>query len=429
MPDLDKKSRYIDELVKSLNDSGYSIPDEVVDSAKKRFVTEELSYDDFKNSVNSSTKGLLKELKRQKNILDRQKTYYNSNDYDYSEEKFDTLNVDDLSYNELDNLLYHYSLKKDAASTYHNGLTASVGRNSKGIDEFKAIYFSKGVEGVLELWDSWLKWRLNRLYNPDYQEESSEIVEKRDNNIELSESEKEKFYHKKEEWDRIFLNKEYLNDPIKLNFLFQYQLDEMLASNYYNLELIEGAEYREDEIDVKKEATFKRIAESNDSDNNELRYHREKYGTYSSEDSVTVDKWNMNTILNKEVNVQSNRIKKLVLSDGSDNVYSIVNSFYNKYKSNVPEEKQVKFDILDRYMTYCSNKMGNNTNKSAFNNMFDTPKQINTDSKQTTLQAQPKQMVLNKPNTSISNNAGYISIILVSLLFSLLFGIILLLGD
>lgn len=40
MPDLDKKSRYIDELVKSLNDSGYSIPDEVVDSAKKRFVTE-----------------------------------------------------------------------------------------------------------------------------------------------------------------------------------------------------------------------------------------------------------------------------------------------------------------------------------------------------------------------------------------------------
>ena len=99
MPDLDKKSRYIDELVKSLNDSGYSFPDEVVDSAKKRFVTEELSYDDFKNCVNSSTKGLLKELKRQKNILDRQKTYYNSNDYDYSEEKFDTLNVDDLSYN------------------------------------------------------------------------------------------------------------------------------------------------------------------------------------------------------------------------------------------------------------------------------------------------------------------------------------------
>lgn len=91
------------------------------------------------------------------------------------------IDLSKLTDEELQKLIFHYSLKKDKTSIDKNGLKSVIGRNSKGIDKLKAIYFSYGLEAVLETWDVWLKWRADHLYNPYWQEENKELLEAMEN--------------------------------------------------------------------------------------------------------------------------------------------------------------------------------------------------------------------------------------------------------
>ena len=58
MNDIEKKNRYIDELVEAIRNNGYDIPDEIIDSTKNKYLSNDLSYDEFKIRINSSTKRL-----------------------------------------------------------------------------------------------------------------------------------------------------------------------------------------------------------------------------------------------------------------------------------------------------------------------------------------------------------------------------------
>ena len=55
-------------------------------------------------------------------------------------------------------------------------------------------------------------------------------------------------------------------------------------------------------------------------------------------------------------------LKRLIIGGNTD-VYSIVKFMYDKYKKEVPTDKQVKFDILDKYIEFVEEKKRNNIEK------------------------------------------------------------------
>lgn len=263
------------------------------------------------------------------------------------------VNLIELSDEELQHGLFHFSLKKDKNSIDRKGLETRIGRNSKGIDKQSSIYFSYGLEGALETWDVWLKWRANRLYSPCFQEENKEIIEKLENGT-ATEEEKKEYYYKAELWNEEFSSGKYREDKEKMKFLFDFQIDEMQASNYYLLDLKEGEDFSFDEVDVKKESNLKRKDRTNDVG---YKIFHEMYGSYSDFESSKVDKWNMNTFLGKQMIIEPNRIKQLTLPNGKNDVLSIITYLHDKYKEITPAEEQVKFDVLDSYVEYVKDKI------------------------------------------------------------------------
>lgn len=314
---------------------------------------EQLQIQGYKGRSLRDRKYLQLENKKQK-IKKKQMEFYQGDlEKEENNGNIKKVNLSELSDEELQHSLFHFSLKKDKNSIDRKGLETRIGRNSKGIDKQSSIYFSYGLEGALETWDVWLKWRANRLYSPCFQEENKEIIEKMENGT-ATEKEKKEYYYKAELWNEEFSSGKYREDKEKMKFLFDFQIDEMQASNYYLLDLKEGEDFSFDEVDVKKEASLKRKDRTND-----VRYKifHEMYGPYSDFESSKVDKWNMNTFLGKQMIIEPNRIKQLTLPNGKNDVLSIITYLHDKYKEITPTEEQVKFDVLDSYVEYVKDKI------------------------------------------------------------------------
>ena len=297
----------------------------------------------------------MEKQKRKQQILKKQMEVYQGDRVrEENNGNIKDIDLSKLTDEELQKLIFHYSLKKDKTSIDKNGLKSVIGRNSKGIDKLKAIYFSYGLEAVLETWDVWLKWRADRLYNPYWQEENKELLEAMENGT-ATEQEMQEYWYKCQLWNEEFTSGKYKDDKEKMDFLFEFQIDEMLASNYYLLDLKEGENFSFDEIDVKKAKTLTQ-------DKNGISYKKfkEMYGEYSDIESDKVDKWNMNTFLGQPIIITPDRIKKLTLPNGKNDVLSIVEFLYDRYKEITPQERQVKFDLLNKYMKYVKEKIRNN---------------------------------------------------------------------
>lgn len=267
----------------------------------------------------------------------------------------ENLDISEFSYEQLDSLFYHWSPKEFFSVYNETGMPASIGKNSDGIDSEVSIFFSKGILGVLLLWDVWLKWRLNRMFNPQYR--GNNLLEVRNNQNRyfsgnITEEERREWV----EWIRYFCNKEFMNDPKVLETLFKFEFNEMMNSDYFVLDLKENEEFRWDQIDSKKQSMLL----------NEKKYNRistigrVQYGSYSDYSTPVADKWNMQTIPGKNIIIEPKRMKKLTFK-GRNDVFSVISAFYDMYKRSVSAEEQVSFDVLDKYILYIRNnyvKMG-----------------------------------------------------------------------
>ena len=267
----------------------------------------------------------------------------------------ENLDISEFSYEQLDSLFYHWSPKEFFSVYNESGMPASIGKNSDGIDSEVSIFFSKGTLGVLLLWDVWLKWRLNRMFNPQYR--GNNLLEVRNNQKRyfsgnITEAERREWV----EWIRYFCNKEFMNDLKVLETLFKFEFNEMMSSDYFVLDLKENEEFRWDQIDSKKQSMLL----------NEKKYNRistigrVQYGSYSDYSTPVADKWNMQTIPGKNIIIEPKRMKKLTFK-GRDDVFSVISAFYDMYKRSVSAEEQVSFDVLDKYILYIRNnyvKMG-----------------------------------------------------------------------
>lgn len=273
------------------------------------------------------------------------------NDSNYTITNISNLEISTLTYFQLDNLFFHYSWKKYLESYDKYGMMPAIGENSKGIDPEASIFFSKGVEGVLELWDVWLKWRLNRQNNPQYKGNTEEEIQKNITRFtlgDITDEERQNWHY----WINYFTNKQYLENNYILERLFEYQYTEMINSVYLIMNLKENDEYKYDQIDIKKLWAIKN-AKKNGKGINPLTLSQ--YGLYSDFSTPIADKWNMQTIPGKNIIIEPSRLKQLSIY-GKTDVYSIIKFMYDKHKKEIPPKKQVKFDILDVYINYIEQK-------------------------------------------------------------------------
>lgn len=275
--------------------------------------------------------------KVQEAIRVREQQYQVDKNKELRNENIQDLAIDDLSYEDLDSMYFHNDAKNWGADKDRNGVRAKIGKNSDGIDEQGAIYFSDGVEGALNTWDVWLKWRLGKLYAPDMQD------------VELGSEEMAEGYHElRDKWRDEVVSGDYKEDQEKLEALFKYQEIEFVGSDYYSLDLAEGVDFDPNTDDPKK------IRARGDP------YEEIKFGggvgTDFSHDRM--EKWNMFTPLGQEKVVGPDKVKRLVLSDGANDTQSVLLCLYNKYQQHCKEtgEEPAQFDLLDKYVDWSKER-------------------------------------------------------------------------
>lgn len=273
---------------------------------------------------------------------------FDSNEFDEFH-NIKEIDISDMPYDEIDKMLFHFGPKKYAETYDKEGIKPHIGDNSKGIDDEPSIFFSKGVEGLLEVWDVWLKWRLDKYSNPKHQvspyEDANEKREKYNSNN-LTQDEKENYYG----WLDKYNNKELFKDSLLMHELYDAIYSELSSSYYYQLDLKEVEEYNSNQIDKKKESALR-----NGYIPSEMAI---QYGNYSDMSSPIVDKWNMQTIPGKDIVIDQSRIH-LVTIDGNKDMLNILSSMYDLYKDNVKDEEQVKFDVLDEFIQYIRKETNN----------------------------------------------------------------------
>lgn len=359
----------IEELKEYIKDKIFDInrqyPNTISNEQIERFIESNVSdnmtqteIDSKKIEIDAIYDDYIARIQQRLEYLKEMKNKFNDNEY--QTKNIEELDVSTLDYSQMENLFFHYSWKKFLESYDKDGMKPVIGENSDGIDPEPSIFFSKGAEGVLELWDVWLKWRLNRQNNPQYRgntlDEIKATLERyKTNNI--SDEERKEWYY----WMEYLKEKKYLSNNEMLTKLFEYQYNEMINSDYLIMDLKENEEFRYDQIDIKKQ---KAIDNSLKTGKGIDSLTLAQYGAYSDLSTAIVDKWNMQTIPGKDMTIEPSRLKRLTINGNTD-VYSIMKFMYDKYKKEVSVDKQVKFDVLDKYIEYVEEKKKNNIEQKA----------------------------------------------------------------
>ena len=346
------RDEYIEEYIRNIarNNPNF-FTEELIQQAIQCFKRDNDSLFTLKQKIDELSSKIIKREQKQQSYLESMQQKFNNNKYINT--SILNLNLALLSYNQMDQLFFHYSWKKYLESYDKEGMKPVIGENSKGIDPEASIFFSKGVEGVLELWDVWLKWILNRQNNPQFNGTTQEEIEstnKRFKTGQITEEERKKWHY----WIDYFKNKKYLENPLMLKRLYDYQYNEMINSDYFILDLKENEDFIYSQVDIKKQEAIEKAKKTKYGIN---PLTATQYGAYSDFSSPIVDKWNMQTIPGKNITIEPSRIRRLNVN-GKTDVFSIMKYMYDKYKMEIPKEKQVKFDILDNYIKYvCEQRL------------------------------------------------------------------------
>ena len=347
---IEEKNNYIEEYIKNIAEKNPDIfTQAIIQRGIEKFRDSEESLEELISKINLIANEFLEKNIEQRKYLQIMSQKFN--DSNYQVKNIISIDISNLAYSQMEDLFFHYSWKKYLEFYDKNGMVPVIGENSKGIDPETSIFFSKGIEGVLELWDVWLKWRLDRQNNPKYQGNTPEEMQRTINRFisgDITEDERKKWYY----WIEFFKDKQYLQNETMMKKLFEYQYTEMINSDYLIMDLKENEEFRYDQIDIKKLWV---IQEANKNEKGINPFRAAMYGAYSDFTTPIADKWNMQTIPGKNIVIEPNRLKRLSIH-GKTDVYSIIKFMYDKYKTEIPKEQQVKFDILDDYIKYIEEK-------------------------------------------------------------------------
>ena len=248
------------------------------------------------------------------------------------------VNIEALSLDELSRLYLHYTLKNRGTSIETTGLQARIGRNSRGIDEKIALYFSSGYDAALDNWEVWLRWRLCQLYGPfGAQAAKPSYKPTREEVATIT------------QWgltwmDRIAKGFDKL-DELKLQRTFEYEYAELSNCDYLALDLEPGTDFDPDQEDPKKEG---------------IDLWPYKQSIYyvpicTNPNTMKAERWNMSTPLGEDFTLPALRIQRLTLGNDTNDAYSILKFFYHKYLQ-ACEQQKIKskaYFMLPRFFAFC----------------------------------------------------------------------------
>lgn len=231
-----------------------------------------------------------------------------------------------------ENTFFHFTRKENIKSIEQNGLMSTKGQNAKNVEITPKIFFSKGIEGILELTDVWIKWMMNNAYSMKNLYGFYDTLSKQET------------MEKASTWDKEFRNKSYLEDKEKKEKVFNIVYEKMKQTVYLSLELEEGVDFDYRDIDENKEKSLQLKRKGNIVN---YLYTKEMYGSYSNVDSIKMEKWNMHTKMYK--NIDKEKISQVVTKSGQEDILSIIKTIYQK-------ENNKKYDILNDYMEYIEKR-------------------------------------------------------------------------
>ena len=241
-------------------------------------------------------------------------------------------NMDD-SYIFLDSLnsnaYFHVTETSNLVSIFNSGLEPRIGPNSTGVGLTAKIFFVKGSDSVLKMWDVWLKWEMVNLFGQNQM--AKKLYD----------------FPQDKNWYNEFLSGNYKYDEEKKSLLFDFMFNYMFDRSYLMLDLKEGIDYSSNDIDENK------VKQSKDKGSIKDKISRILYGDgkYSNCDSYKTDIWNMHTFVGRSID--KSKIKKLISTNGSSNVIDIVIEIYDR----CDDKDKENFDLLNDYITYSKNKL------------------------------------------------------------------------
>ena len=236
--------------------------------------------------------------------------------------------LDEIKYNPC---LLHFTHKNNYSEIKKEGLIPLIGENSKGIEKSPKIFFSKGIDGALEVSEVWLRLLLNKIFG------QSDILGLYQN---LSKLEKKEVMNN---WYNELFSGNFIKDFEKKQILFDYYYKDLEERIYLLFDIIDKKEYDSQAIDENKETIINGDSEFKYKITNIL------YGNFSNIDNPIVEKWNMHTIPN--ISIGKEKIKQIVTKEGEEDVLSIIIDMYENYNG-----KLNGVPLLDGFIEYTKQR-------------------------------------------------------------------------
>lgn len=225
-----------------------------------------------------------------------------------------SVNINEI---DLNKVLFHFDARENEYISRY-GFPADIGPYSRNAEETPKVFFSKGVKGVLDLIDVWIIWRMNKDHNNS----------------------------QNRDWVNEFLSGAYLSDYEKLNITFNNIYDFFADRKYYTVDLIEGYDYLNDDVDEVKKSSlldkekFMRLKITPW----KYLFAKEMYKGKVKKTNMEMEDWNMHTISGK--GVEPEKISLIIDDNGNDSALMVIKNLYSRY------EDKNDFRILNEFMEY-----------------------------------------------------------------------------
>lgn len=233
----------------------------------------------------------------------------------------------------------HFTRKKNQEDIEKKGLDPKAKKeNAVANDkETPVIYFSEGLDGMFETLNTWVRYEY---YN--------KVQERRREGIDVK-----------------FGNEEI--DPKILEEVHEKMYNDLKDRMYYSIDLEEGIDYLEDDIDDKKiDLKTRNIPEFI------IRDAKWQYGDgeYSNFDDIKQERWNRNTIKGKVI--EPEKLTKVISEKGDIDALTVVIEQYERYDNDSREKLKELSDLVN----YCKEKIREEKEVSTKEDSRDTNKDI-----------------------------------------------------
>lgn len=241
------------------------------------------------------------------------------------------INIKDI---DIENTFFHFTRIDNRESIKQNGLQAVASGESKlKIDQdYKAIYFSKGNSGLLKNIDVWTRLEFKKY-------------------IDIKKDKLKEDYDYKNIMNEIIFDKLY---------------NDFKDRQYYSLELIEGEDFKYNDIDFKKLL----LKDESGRPNNNIIWMYGEYSNFGTKESPNhiQEEWNMCTKIGKRI-IPNDRLRIIENEQGRSDALSVILELYDNYRDDVlGHDNDNWYKNLDQFVLYAKRRYENDPDFKNKNN-------------------------------------------------------------